>query len=167
MPAARTCSLAAHQRLTSGSLPPPLGAPTPAEPPQGPEPRVPGRGAQVSGRSGGHGGVGEGKGKEEKKNKGTERLAQGGKVAAERCLGSATWPRVAPGTLRALGCSGRLPPGEQRALSGPLVPPPHAEVGDVPGNSAISPTEINDRFAAAGILEAAWCVSGNPRPLFP
>lgn len=74
-----------------------------------------------------------------------------------------------PGHAAGFGVLGEAPPGEQRALSGPLVPPPppHAEVGDVPGNSAISPTEINDPFAAAGILEAAWCVSGNPRPLFP
>lgn len=74
-----------------------------------------------------------------------------------------------PGHAAGFGVLGEAPPrgaeGAQRPSCSPH--PPHAEVGDVPGNSAISPTEINDPFAAAGILEAAWCVSGNPRPLFP
>lgn len=179
MPGARTCSLAARR-----GLPWAVAAEALAEPPQGPEPRVPG---WVGARSAGERGGGGHTGRDERRARGRagpDRTGPAGArgkegvtaaairrpALAERRRGSATWPRAAGSTLPARegaeGNRGRHPagaPGRADSL-GSAVPPKSATFPETPKISAV---ETNDPFAEAGILAAARRVPGSPEESLP
>lgn len=109
-----------------------------------------GRGTQVSaageGRADGGGGAGQ-----------SGAGARGTWTAAAPCRGSATWPRAARSAALPAACG--TCGGGSRDGGGSVLSPKSAAF---PETLNISTVETNDPFTAAGILAAAWRVSGNP-----